>query len=166
MVCRIDASLCKTPDEVKLKGFDYTLFLTLFWLPGTVYSENEVVRPPAATGFQYRALNTGQTSSRKPAFPFFVGEIVTDGSIDWVTELIDNNSLRTAIASSSWSASDPAITFANEAIDNIDGRQRTSASIGGGVLGGEYIVINTVTMDDGSVEEMGIALEVTEESEE
>ena len=163
MTCRIDVTLCKTADEVKLRGFDYTAFLALLWAGGTVYETGEVIRPPTANGFQYRATNTGQTKSRAPAFPTTEGATVLDGTITWQAEPIDNNSLRSIIDTSTWTADDPSITFSVEAVDTADGRQRTSANIHGGMAGEDYTVINRVTFQDGTVEEMGIALEITSE---
>jgi hypothetical protein len=89
------------------------------------------------------------------------GATKTDGTVVWVAEPIDNQSLRATIISSVWTADDSSITFSDEAVDNIGGRQRTSTNIGGGVAGTEYTVVNTVTMSDNSREEMGIAVEIT-----
>jgi hypothetical protein len=163
MACRIDVSLCKTAEEVKLRGFDYTSFLARVWTGGTVYEEGEVVRPLSANGFQYRAANTGQTKSRAPVFPITDGATVLDGGVTWQTEPISNESLRSTIDSSVWVVDDPSVTFSLQSIDNGDGRQRTSTNIHGGIAGGAYTIINTVIMQDGTVEEQGIALEVTEE---
>jgi hypothetical protein len=161
MSCRIDQTLCKTPEEEKLRGFDYTKFLANVWTASSVYLAGEVVRPPKATGFQYRALNDGQTRASAPTFPTTDGATKTDGTVVWQAEPIDNDSLRSTIAASVWNADDSSITFADQAIDNTAGRQRTSVIIGGGVPGATHTVINTTTMSDGSTEEMGIAVEIS-----
>lgn len=162
MACRIDVTLCKTADEVKLRGFDFTAFLQNLWTRATVYVLDEVVRPPRANGYQYRATTGGQSGASAPNFRATDGALVADGTVVWTAEPIDNASLRATIAGSVWTADDSGVTFSGEAIDSAGGRQRTSANIHGGTAGATYTVINTVTMDDGTVEEMGIALEVTE----
>lgn len=160
MACRIDSELCKTPNEVKFKDLDYTAFLANVRLPGVVYLTDEVVRPPRANGFQYRATGDGQSGLSTPNFHARDGALVTDGTLIWAAEPINNDSLRATIVTSTWSADDTSISFTNEALDNTGGRQRTSANIGGGIAGGAYTVVNTVTFSDGEIEERGIALEV------
>lgn len=161
MACRIDATLCKTADEAKLRGFDYTGFLANVWEASTVYLTDERVRPPRANGFQYRAMNDGQSKASPPTFPTTAGATKLDGTVEWEAEPIDNESLRSTIASSVWTADDSSLTLTDESIDNTGGRQRTSVTIGGGVPGTTYTVVNTATMADSTVEEMGISVEIS-----
>ena len=160
MSCRIDQSLCKTAAEVKLKGWDYTGFLAKVWTASTIYLTDEVVRPKRANGFQYRASSDGQSGPSAPNFTARDGALVADGTVVWVAEAIDNASLRATIAASVWTASDTSVTISDESVDSTGGRQRTSANIGGGAAGETYTVINTVTMSDNTIEEMGIELEI------
>lgn len=167
MSCRIIQKVCKTAGETKRYGFDFVRdpetgelgFLARGWRPGQIYQANDVVLPSRrSTGLQYSASG-GQSGFREPAWPTVAGGTVTDGTITWTAEAIDNDSVRTTISSSAWSA-DSALTVSDEQLDNTNGVQRVSALVAGGTEGEVYEVTNTATMADGAIEQSIIEVHV------
>jgi hypothetical protein len=159
MACRIVATTCKTAGETKIWGFDYAPFLANAWLAGKVYANGEAIRPTSPTGFQY-SCGGGQSASDEPVWPTTLGGTVTDGSITWTAEAIDNTSLRATIVSSDWAASD-GITVSNEQTYSSDGIQIVTALISDGDAGSDYEVTNTVTLSDSTVEESALRVRIS-----
>jgi hypothetical protein len=168
MTCRIVRKVCKTEGETKPWGFDYAGydansgtwgFLVRVWAPGYVYGLDETVRPSSPTGLQYTAT-AGQSGAREPRWPDTVGGTVSDGSVTWTAEAIGNDSLLTTIASSSWQSFDSSLAVSDELLVNTGGAQVATVQVSGGVMGSDYEVLNTITLEDGSVEESRLLVQV------
>ena len=168
MACRITKTVCKTESETKPWGFDYAGydadagrwgFLARVWTPGTAFDSGVAVRPSLPTGLQYSSSG-GHSGANEPRWPTALGGTVTDGSITWTAEAIDNDSLRATITDSDWTA-EMGITVDNDATTNTNGLQIVSAQVSGGTSGETYLVSNVVTLSDGTAEESVLKVSVS-----
>lgn len=131
-------------------GFNWTDQLARKWAANTPFGVDVAVRPAgSATGFQYTSSG-GQSAAEEPVWPTTDGDTVTDGSIVWTAEAIDDDSLEDQIDSSTWSASDPAgLTVEAVAPTILPGLQQTSVILSAGDVGETYTVENEVTTTNG-----------------
>lgn len=73
-------------------------------------------------------------------------------TFDWTLQL---NAGATIASQLPWSATPIGLTFTNQSV--LAGNLKTTAKIGAGVAGTDYLVLNTVTTSDGeTLEETGV----------
>ena len=165
MACEVQKD-CKQPNDIKRRGFDLSFFCAAKWEPGTVVALGSFRRPvllnlggeQGVTGYEYEAIQGGQTGEDEPAWPTSIGETVTDGSVIWECAPLSINSLAKNIASAgdvTWLAESP-MTTNTPVLINTGGVVAVSANHVGGAAGTKRTVIARVTFNDGTREDFEI----------
>lgn len=168
MSCTVVGTDCKKADETIPLGFDLSSFCARIWSSLTRYDDDVTVRPDKlGTGFQYRASTAGFSGKAEPSWPIVAARTVKDGSLVWICEAVDADSLVKTISSVAWRAEEvevmsptEALVFSSPSVQNANGSERVGVFVSGGTAGQTYLVIAQVTFSDGHVEDFGISLEV------
>lgn len=162
MACPLTVPVEKRAGEVKRWGFNLTPYLARVWFPGYVYQETMAIRPPVPTGFQYRALNDGQSSSRQPRrWPVVLGDTIVDGGVTWEAEQVTSDSLERNVSSVEWILPDDfTLEFQDE--QTAAGQVIILADIGGGLARQRrYEIVARVTYTVPPVDEFVLRVKVT-----
>lgn len=136
---------------------DWSDFLANYWTAGQAYGLGNRVRSRLVKGLEWEATTAGASGTREPRWPTTVGATVSDGSIVWTCRASSNASLRTTIATSTWSA-DTGVTLSNDTTDGA----AAMVYVGGGTDGQSYQVRNRVTFADGTRDEAELTIAVAD----
>lgn len=150
MPCKPLAKRCKTVAERIQIGFDLTDFCANRWAARQVYGVDEVIRPTIGrdnTGSQYRVSVAGQSGTNEPNWN---QATVIDGTVTYIREAVDNDSLARTIATVTWDGDGLSISDEQEVTQ--DGEQQIAALAGGGTAG-KHLPTATVVFSDGQERE-------------
>ena len=76
----------KTVSDVYDFVVDFARVLEVVWGAGDEYAVDDVVRPTASNGYEYKCTSAGQSSHREPKWLKSVGATVIDGSVTWTAQ--------------------------------------------------------------------------------
>ncbi len=144
--------------------FDFSAECFRFREPGKAYVADDVVRPPTATGYEYKCTTAGQTRGdwtrpQEPRWPTTSGATVTDGSVVWTPQAISTDGLLRTIASKTV-ATDTGLTAVSSAIVNQAGRQGVTVQLEA-ASAGVYACRVRATFSDGEDAALVLTLTVT-----
>lgn len=177
MPCTVVATLCKSAAERQSKNLDLTYSVCArTWLKGMIVSIGTTIRPQlkelggkrGACGFEFVALNDGQTGEEEPRWAGPAGTAFVDGSVTWHAQALSNDSLERTIVDPgdvTWSAPDGLIAD-GASIRNTNGQQQIGIFISGEPTDEtENIVKALVEFSDGEELEFGIEVTVHDQAE-
>jgi hypothetical protein len=147
-------------------AFDWREETFRFMERGTFYATGTKVRPHVANGFEYEALEDGQTTEEDdPELPITLDDVVTDGSQRWKCVAISTDGLLRSIQNSSFASEDAAVTVEDHSSEASAGTQRTTVivSAAADADGVTYDVVNQVDLGNDVV--LHAILRVTVEDE-
>ena len=163
MTCRPVGKECQAIGARLPLTVDWTEVCANRWTAGEVRAQDEVIRPEASNGAQYRivdAEDAGQSASEEPAWAVneTIGTTYPDGTVLWTAEAISNDSLARTIVTSTWDVVD-GITIDDENFQSANGEQKTWAYFRGSVAG-KYMLRNRVVFSDGVEDVAEIQLQI------
>jgi uncharacterized protein YgiM (DUF1202 family) len=149
MPCKPLVKRCKTVAEKLQIGFDLTDVCANRWVARQVVDVDETVRPTEEmeTGSQYRVTVAGQTGTTEPNWN---QATVTDGTVTYAREAIDNDSLARTIVNVTWDGD--GLSLSDDELINTGGEQQIAAMVSGGTVGKHYPTA-TVEFSDGQERE-------------
>ena len=164
MSCKICGKDCKLPGDKLPIRIDLTDFCERRWdnrRSAGIRLSGDIVRPtpPIRSGYEYLCSASGQVGLEEPRWPVVAGETVNDGSVEWTTQAISNDSLLKTIVTAVWNGD--GFTISDEAIVNTNGEQLVSCFIADDQALGKYLVSVEVTFSDGHVETFGIEIKMS-----
>lgn len=129
------------------------------WRAGAIHAQGTRIRPTRTSGFEFEALNGGQSGTREPKFAGPVDNELADGSITWAARAVSNASLRKTIATVEWEA-DPSITVSGETVVTTAGEQSFTAYFEP-AQAGTFELIAWVTFSGSPAQKEGYLIELT-----
>lgn len=164
MAGEIPATGRQRPGDALSWFFDFSNECFRFREPGRNYTADAVVRPPVATGYEYRATTGGQTAGSLdrptvPRWPTTIGGTVTDGSVVWTAQALTSGGLaRTVVAKSV--ESDGDLTVVSSTLVNQNDRQGISVLLTSAADGATLDCLVAATFSDGEKAELALRLSV------
>lgn len=106
------------PDEIKIVGIIYQPDA---WASQAVYykrsaDDYDIVIPSVFAGLYYKCTNPGLSGSAEPTWPTVPGQKVTDGTVIWEAVAYNLMNVSETLQTSTWTASDVAITLTDDLI--------------------------------------------------
>lgn len=153
------------PGDVLSWFFDFSNECFRFREPATSYALNTVVRPPVATGYEYKATTAGQTagSSARPSAPRWptkVGETVTDGSVVWTAQALSAAGIARTVDAKTVST-DTGLTVVSSTLVNQNDRQCITVQLTS-ITDGETLDCEVqATFSDGEKAELALRLSIS-----
>lgn len=135
--------------ETRPFGIDWEDFLSIRWLAGRLAAASELIRPSQATGFQYICSTPGYTGDFEPPWPTASGGTVQDGAAVWTAQPVTTSSLIATVSASSWAA-DSASGFILTGSSFAGQQTQIIVNAAAANAPGDYNVVNTITLSDGS----------------
>lgn len=165
MAGQLPATGRQRPGESLTWLFDFSAECFRFREPGRLYELNDIVRPPVATGFEYKATTAGQTAGSlerpaEPRWPTKAGETVTDGSVVWTAQALTSGGLGRTVASRSVDT-DADLTVVSSTIVNQNDRQAVSVQLAATVDEAVLDCLTRATFSDGETAELALRLTIS-----
>jgi len=138
-------------------GIDWTQWLQNEWTRGAMVALGFTIRPKVPTGYQFVCSIAGESGSFEPLWPNVVGATVSDGSVVWTCEPIDNTSLAETVVSAPWIVPAGVAIGATSLVGQIAG---VFLDVSGATAGQDYVVNCNMQASDGEVKVGQLKLKV------
>lgn len=146
--------------------FDFSAECFRFREPGKAYVADDVVRPPTATGYEYKCTTAGQTRGdwtrpQEPRWPTTSGATITDGSVVWTSQAISVDGLRRTVAGKAVTP-ETGLTAVSSSIVNASDRQGVTVALQADAAADALACAVRASFSDGEDRELVLTLEITE----
>lgn len=143
--------------DVEIYAIDWAGWLTNFWERGEIVAPGSVIRPTNPTGYQLTTALGGQSGNAEPTWPSINGQTVTEGSVAWAVEPIDNTSLFATVVSAAWRVPTGIVVTGQEVLGQLVIAELDAS---GATPGQNYTINVATTMNDGESKVGQIVLKV------